>query len=77
MENEIKELDKKGENSADLAIKQLRVLQQMIYRHDVSDNDLFKSTNEIIKTMEEASKDLNQNFTEISKRLTNYMNGKK
>lgn len=77
MEEEIKKLDKKGENSADLAIKELRKLQQLFYRHDVTDNDLFNRTNEIINIMMHASKDLNQNFEEISRRLTEYMNGKR
>jgi hypothetical protein len=43
----------KGENNADL-IKQMRILQELFY--DVTDNDLFARTNEIIQIMEMASK---------------------
>jgi len=66
----------KNENNADLAIKQMRILQQLFYRHDVTDNDLFNRTNDIIKIMETASKDINTNYEELSKSLTDLMNGK-
>lgn len=66
----------KGENNADLAIKKLRILQEMFFKHDVSDNDLFNFTNQIIKIMENASKDINTNFETVSKQLTDFMNGK-
>jgi hypothetical protein len=66
----------KNENNADLAIKQMRILQQLFYRHDVTDNDLFNRTNDIIKIMEAASKDINTNYEELSKSLTDLMNGK-
>jgi hypothetical protein len=70
-------MDKKlvGENNADLAIKELRNLQEMFFKHDVSDNDLFNYTNRIIKLMEAASKDINTNFEFLSKKLTSFMNG--
>lgn len=77
MENNIEDIIKKGENSADLAIKQLRILQSLFYRHDVTDTDLFNRTNDIVKIMEQSSKDINQNFEDISKKLTDFMNGKK
>jgi hypothetical protein len=70
-------MDTKGENNADLAIKQMRILQQLFYRHDVTDNDLFNRTNEIIGIMEMASKDIHTNFEEVSKSLTDMMNGKR
>jgi hypothetical protein len=69
--------NKKSENNVDLAIKQMRNLQGMFYRHDISDNDLFNYTNEILKTMELASKDIHTNFEDMSKKLTEYMNGKR
>lgn len=72
----MKDLDRKGENNADLAIKELRNLQSMFYRHDVSDNDLFQYTNKVIDIMEQASKDIRTNFEEVSKSLTDLMNGK-
>lgn len=70
-------METKGENNADLAIKQMRVLQSMFYRHDVTDNDLFNFTNEIIKIMENASKDIHTNFEDMSRKLTDFMNGKR
>jgi hypothetical protein len=66
----------KGENNADLAIKQMRILQEL-FRHDVTDNDLFARTNEIIQIMEMASKDIHTNFEEVSRSLTEMMNGKR
>lgn len=70
-------MNTKGENNADLAIKQMRILQELFYRHDVTDNDLFSRTNEIIQIMEMASRDIHSNFEEISRSLTNMMNGKR
>jgi hypothetical protein len=67
----------KGENNADLAIKQMRILQELFYRHDITDNDLFARTNEIIQIMEMASKDIHTNFEEVSRSLTEMMNGKR
>jgi hypothetical protein len=64
-------------NNADLAIKKLRILQEMYFRHDVTDNDLFNYTNEIIKQVEMAAKDINTNFEDVSKKLTDFMNGKR
>lgn len=66
--------DQTGVNSVDLAIQQLRNLQSMFYRHDMSSNDLFKVTNDIIVTMEQASKEINTNYKEISDKLTKHMN---
>ena len=37
-------MGEKGENNVDLAIKQMRILQTLFYRHDVTDNDLFNKT---------------------------------
>lgn len=66
----------KGENNADLAIKQLRILQQLFFRHDVTDQDLFNRTNEIIRIMEDASKEIRTNYEDVSRALTDLMNGK-
>jgi hypothetical protein len=54
----------------------MRILQELFYRHDVTDNDLFARTNEIIQIMEMASKDIHTNFEEVSRSLTEMMNGK-
>ena len=67
----------KGENNVDVAIRQLRQLQQMIFSFDKSDNDLFNYTNDIIKTMEKASTEIRTNYEEVSKKLTKLMNGGK
>jgi hypothetical protein len=71
------ENNKKGENNVDLAIHQLRQLQQMFFRFDHTDQDLFKYTNDIIKTMELASVEIRTNYEEISGKLTQMMNGGK
>jgi uncharacterized membrane-anchored protein YhcB (DUF1043 family) len=65
-----------GTNSVDLAIEQLRKLQRSIYDYGKNQHDLFKETNEIIKTMQDAHKEINTNYAEISKQLTDLMNGK-
>lgn len=65
----------KGENNVDVAMRQLRVLQGMFYRYDLTDNDLFSYTNEIIKTMEMASQEIRTNYEDVSRHLTDLMNG--
>lgn len=62
------------DNSVDIAISQLRNLQTMFYRFDVTDNDLFKEVNSIINTMEQARKELNINYRDISDKLTRHLN---
>ncbi len=62
------------ENSIDIAIRQLRNVQAMFYRHDVTDNDLFKEVNNVITTMESARKELNLNYRDISDKLTKHLN---
>jgi len=78
MENQTKrgneEIIQDGKNNVDLAIEQLRTLQSMFYRHDLSDNDLFNYTTKIIDTMEKASKEINTNYAEISSKLTKLWN---
>ena len=69
--------DDKQENNVDIAIQELRKLQQMIFSFDKSDQDLFNYTNEIIKTMEKASKEIKTNYEDISRKLTDLWNGKK
>jgi hypothetical protein len=62
------------ENSVDIAIRQLRNLQMMFFRFDVTDNDLFKEVNNVILTMESARKELNINYMDISDKLTRHLN---
>lgn len=61
-------------NNVDLATQKLRELQSMIYDYNVSPNDLFKKTNEIMPFMDRASKEIQTNYKEISEKLTQQMN---
>jgi len=69
MSTEIKDV-----NNVDLATQQIRQLQQMFFRHDVSPQDLFNFTNKILDTMADASREINTNYKEISEKLTKHMN---
>ena len=65
-------------NNVDLATQKLRQLQSMIYDYNISPNDLFKFTNEIMPFMDKASKEIQTNYRDISEKLTAEMNtGKK
>jgi hypothetical protein len=66
----------KSENNADLVIRELRELQQMVFSFDVSDKDIFNRITKIISTAELASKEIRTNYEEVSKGLTDLMNGK-
>ena len=61
-------------NSVDLATMKLRELQSMIYNRSVSQDDLFKKTEEVMKFMHDASIEINTNYEEISEKLTMHMN---
>lgn len=63
-------------NNVDIAITKVRQLQQMLYDPSKSHNDLFEMTNDIIRSMNLASKEINTNFEEISRKLTDQMNGR-
>ena len=71
--------DKKNiTNNVDIAMQKVRQLQAMIFDYNKSSNDLFKFTNEVIKSMEAASQEIKSNYEEISRKLTEEMNtGKK
>ena len=65
-------------NNVDLATQKLRQLQSMIYDYNISPNELFKFTNEIMPFMDKASKEIQTNYKTISEQLTAEMNtGKK
>ena len=68
--------DANGDTNADIAVRELRKLQELFFRHDVTDMDLFNRTNEVINIMQLAAKDIRANFEDISKDLTDMMNGK-
>ena len=61
-------------NNVDLATQKLRELQSKIYDYNVSPNDFFKFTNEIMPFMDKASKEIQTNYAEISRKLTEQMN---
>lgn len=61
-------------NNVDLATQKLRELQSLIYDYNVSPNELFKKTNEIMPFMDRASKEIQTNYKDISKKLTDHMN---
>ncbi len=61
-------------NNVDLATKKLRELQSKIFDYNTSPNDLFKFTNEIMPFMDKASKEIETNYKDISKKLTDHMN---
>lgn len=61
-------------NNVDIAILEVRQLQQMLFDRKASPDDLFQKTNAIIETMNKASAEINQNYEEISRKLTAQMN---
>lgn len=61
-------------NNVDIAISEIRQLQQYIFDPSKSPNDVFAFTTQIIQTMEKASKEINTNYEEISAKLTEQMN---
>lgn len=61
-------------NNVDLSIQKLRQLQNMIYDNNISRNDLFKFTEDVINQMNLASAEININYETISKKLTEQLN---
>lgn len=57
-------------NSVDLAIRKVRILQQMILNPKNSQMDLFNYTEVILGDMAEASQQIKANYEEISRQLT-------
>ena len=62
------------QNSVDIAMEKVRELQAIIFDKDTSPNKLFSKTQEIVKHMEDASIQINENYIEISQKLTAQMN---
>lgn len=62
-------------NNVDLAILKVRELQSHIFSNDASNNSLFKKTEELIQDLQRASVEINANYEEISRKLTDDMNG--
>lgn len=61
-------------NNVDVAVEKLRELQSLIYDRDSSPNKLFQKTQQIMLYMDKASKEINTNYAEISRKLTEQMN---
>jgi len=61
-------------NSVDIAITKVRELQSLLYDTNSSPNSLFKKTEEVIQYMNDASREINTNYEEISEKLTKQMN---
>lgn len=65
---------KKNENSVTLAIQRLRQFQQSLFDRKKSQQDLYEETEEIMRYMFDAEKEIETNYEEISARLTEAMN---
>lgn len=63
-------------NNVDIAIKELRVLQEKILDNRTSNHDAFLLTQRIVEIMQKASIEINTNYAEVSERLTRQLNGK-
>lgn len=61
-------------NNVDIAMQKVRELQAMIYDHNVSNNQLFNKTQEVMNSMQLASQEIKTNYEEISQKLTRQMN---
>lgn len=61
-------------NNVDISIQLVRQLQQKLYDGDSSPNSLFKETQKIIEQMNKASVEINQNYADISAKLTAQLN---
>lgn len=61
-------------NNVDIAITKVRELQSLFYSSDASPNSLFKKSQEVIEYMNKASVEINANYKEISRKLTEQMN---
>lgn len=61
-------------NNVDIAISKIRELQQMFFSPEASPNSLFKKSQEVIESMNKASVEINANYKEISRKLTDQMN---
>ena len=62
-------------NNVDIAIQQLRQLQQKMYDNNLSTNELNSFLEkEVFPSMQKASTEINQNYEEISAKLTAQMN---
>lgn len=61
-------------NNVDIAITKVRELQAFIFDKNASPQALFDKTQEVIEYMHKASTEINANYEEISRKLTEQMN---
>lgn len=61
-------------NNVDICMELMRQFQAYIFNPDASPNKLFQKTNEIMNYLEKASKEINTNYAEISRKLTEQLN---
>ena len=61
-------------NNVDIATSKMRELQAMIYDHKISNAELFNKTQEIMRYMDLASREIKTNYKDISEKLTKEMN---
>lgn len=61
-------------NNVDICMEKLRELQAIIFDKDTSPNKLFLKTQQLMGYLEKASKEINTNYKEISRKLTDQMN---
>jgi hypothetical protein len=61
-------------NSVDLAIRQVRELQSLVYDNNASRTDLFHKCEEVMRFMNDASREINTNYEDISDKLTKQLN---
>lgn len=61
-------------NNVEIAILKLRELQGIIFDRHTSPDKLFKKTEEMMMYMNRASKEIQTNYEEISKKLTDQLN---
>lgn len=61
-------------NNVDIAIQKLRELQEIIFDRHTSPDKLFQKTEQLHGYLNKASKEINQNYDEISAKLTAQLN---
>ena len=61
-------------NNVDIAIAKVRELQAFIFNKNASPQSLFDKSNEVIEYMNRASQEINMNYEEISRKLTEQLN---
>lgn len=71
-------MSKSVTNNVDIATLKIKQLQSMVYDSNKSRDDIFQFIKEVLVSMDDASKEINTNYEEISRKLTEEMNtGKK